>query len=74
MDYIKFKIIFKWYDFWIGLFWDRHRKMLYIFPIPMLGIRISFNRLEEREHGRDVPDSVEPKEKDTFSNFQKRYR
>lgn len=32
--------MFAWYDFWVGLFYDRKSRVLYIFPIPMLGIKI----------------------------------
>lgn len=39
---MKFKFEFAWYDFWIGLYWNRAHKQLYIFPIPMLGISIQF--------------------------------
>ena len=39
---MKAEIIFAWYDFWIGLFWDRKKHWLYIFPIPMVGIVLKF--------------------------------
>jgi hypothetical protein len=35
------KIIFTWYDFFIGFFIDTHKYKLYIFPLPMLGIVIN---------------------------------
>jgi hypothetical protein len=32
----KCKLEFLWYDFWIGGFWDRKKKKLYMCLIPML--------------------------------------
>ncbi len=34
--------IFAWYDMWIGAFWDRKKRCLYLFPIPMFGVVVQF--------------------------------
>ena len=31
-----------WCDFWVGVFWDRGKRRLYILPVPCLGIMIQF--------------------------------
>lgn len=36
------KPIFAWYDLWVGAFWDRKMRRLYLFPVPTLGIVIQF--------------------------------
>ena len=38
------KPVFKWFDFWMGLYWDRDRKILYLFYFPMCGLMISWQR------------------------------
>lgn len=40
---MKVQLIFRWYDFWIGFFWDRGKRYLYFFPIPMFDIVFKFN-------------------------------
>lgn len=37
---LRAKLQFLWYDFWIGLYYDRAGKVLYICPLPMCVIRI----------------------------------
>lgn len=39
---MKVNLIFAWYDIWIGMFWDRYKRKLYILPIPCIGIVLTF--------------------------------
>jgi hypothetical protein len=41
---MEIKLMFAWYDFWIGLFYDKKKRTLYIFPVPMFGIKIKFGK------------------------------
>lgn len=36
------KPVFAWYDFWVGIFWDRRKRVLYVLPVPMLGVKFCF--------------------------------
>jgi hypothetical protein len=44
---LKFSISFRWYDFWIGWYWDRENRAIYICLLPMLPIRISIQNAAE---------------------------
>lgn len=54
---MKISFLFKWFDMWVGFFWDSKKKWLYILPIPMFGIILKFRpicwgckkRMKERE-------------------------
>jgi hypothetical protein len=39
---MKIKFLFAWYDFWVGFYWDKKNRSLYILPIPMFGFVIQF--------------------------------
>jgi len=41
---MRIEFLFAWYDLWIGLFWDKKKKWLYILPFPMFGIILKFNK------------------------------
>lgn len=40
----KVSLHFLWFDFWIGLFWDKTKKVLYFCPLPMVVIKIETAR------------------------------
>ena len=35
---------FRWYDLWVGAYYDRDNKALYICPLPMVGVKINLGR------------------------------
>lgn len=45
-DYFVLNIttFFRWYDLWIGAYWDRVHRKLYICPLPMIGVVIQVTR------------------------------
>lgn len=46
---VEIERIFAWYDFWVGLYWDRDKKWLYFFPIPMFGFIFKFERISDEQ-------------------------
>jgi hypothetical protein len=34
------RVFFAWYDLWVGAYFDRKARALYVCPLPMLVIRI----------------------------------
>lgn len=35
---------FRWYDLWIGAYFDRETRTLYVCPLPTIGVAISLRR------------------------------
>lgn len=40
------KLLFAWYDLWVGAFWDRKTRKLYLLPVPCLGVVLDFSPKE----------------------------
>lgn len=40
-------IVFAWYDLWIGAYWDRKDRKLYILPVPCLGVCLYLTKAEK---------------------------
>lgn len=38
----KVRPMFAWYDLWVGVFVDRAKRRVYIFPLPCLGLVVSW--------------------------------
>lgn len=41
---VKVRPLFAWYDLWIGVFWDRQKRRLYVLPLPCIGFVVEFGR------------------------------
>ena len=39
---VRITPLFAWYDLWIGVYYDRRNRCLYVLPIPMVGLKIKF--------------------------------
>ena len=37
---MKIQFLFKWYDLWVGIFYDRKNRWIYILPLPTVGVII----------------------------------
>lgn len=37
---VTIRLIFAWFDFWVGVFFDRPRRRIYVFPVPCIGLMI----------------------------------
>lgn len=51
---IKVRLIFRWFDLWVGVFVDVPKRCVYVFPVPCLGLRIEL----VRKKGGDLNEQV----------------
>lgn len=35
---MKTRLFFAWFDLWVGAYWDRRARILYVCPLPMVGV------------------------------------
>lgn len=47
---MKARIFFAWYDMWIGAYWNRENKVLYICLLPMIVIAIYHFKSKQEGH------------------------
>lgn len=45
----RVRFFFRWYDLWIGAYWDRDQRILYVCPIPMFGFYVMCGPAETYE-------------------------
>lgn len=46
VKFLKTHFFFRWYDFYIGWYYDQTKKVLYILPLPMFGFKVFFKHPE----------------------------
>lgn len=37
-------LFFAWFDFWVGVYYDRRNRRVYILPLPMIGLMLEWGR------------------------------
>lgn len=50
---MSIRFIFAWYDLWIGAYYDRKGRALYLLPIPCCGIVIQRGAAQGERDARD---------------------
>ena len=44
---MRVRPIFAWYDIWVGVFVDRKKRRVYVFPAPVLGLVVDWSNHAE---------------------------
>ena len=45
---MKASVFFRWYDLWVGAYWDRSSRTLYVCPLPTVGLKVVFKKGSSR--------------------------
>jgi hypothetical protein len=40
----KISLVVAWYDLWVGAYWDRARRRLYVLPVPCFGVVLDWGQ------------------------------
>jgi len=40
-------LLFAWYDFYVGMYWNKYARKLYVLPVPCFGFWIEFGKKEK---------------------------
>lgn len=48
------KPLFRWFDFWVGAYYDRKTRTLYMCPLPTIGVALQFGPESEPNVDADV--------------------
>lgn len=51
------RIMFAWYDMWVGVYWDRTKRKIYICPLPMVCVVV---KLRELRRGIPKAERISP--------------
>lgn len=41
---MRLTAFFRWYDLWIGSYWDKAGRALYVCPVQMFGVKVQFSK------------------------------
>jgi hypothetical protein len=39
---VRARLVLAWYDVWVGAYWDRTARTLYLLPLPCVGVAVKF--------------------------------
>lgn len=46
---MKIRPLFAWFDMWVGVFYDRKARKIYVLPLPCFGFVITLKPMEIEE-------------------------